>query len=761
MDIRGGKSPVFGAGSLDKQANRREERDVKPGHVSVGRALVLSFVVAAATALLYFTRLSSLPPPGGDRPALWFVVALGIWAAFAQPVPVRNRQFSLSTTLSEIPALVGIVFLAPGPALLAISCGHLAASMQRRLRPIKALANWLLYAASAALGILFYHWAIAGSSPISARGWLVNISAIAIINLADLILVLVFMAVVDPRWRRPPVRSIVLQVGLGIAVCTAGGLVAVSLIWVNTWGVVLFIALAVAANFAYRGTVVSGQRYANLEKLYEFTRRLGSLVETDDVMATVLEEARSLLSAGRAELVVPLEAPPARFALRCMLIGEGSPQLEHRSPFSTLDALACERGALLFGDGSKGDEALAAAIAQRGLKEALIAPLQRDDPSAGYLLVADRAFKHEGFKRADLRFFEALAANAGVALRSSKLLEQLREEASVRQHQAQHDALTGLPNRALFAERLEKALDGAPADSRVAVMLIDLDGFKEVNDTLGHHTGDAILREVALRLAPLDREGNLVARLGGDEFAVLLVGDLEDEALAEKAEQIIASISQPLGVDGLLLDVRASLGVAVSPFHSQDATGLLRHSDIAMYAAKGSGGGVRFYDRAEDRSTLRRLRLATELRRAIERADLDVWYQPVIQLQSGAVVSCEALLRWSHDQFGPISPTEFIPVAESAGLIDQLTWSVLETALAQVKSWRAIVPELSVAVNLSARSLMSMDISLRLGDVLQHVGLEPERADAGIDRIVGHGGPTDFGTGAAGAARARRQPLDR
>ena len=772
------EKPVFGAGTLGKLASRRVQHDVRPGHVSVGRALALAVVVAGATALLYFTRLSSLKPAGGDRPVLWVVVALGIWAAFAQPVPVRNRQFSLSTTLSEIPALVGIVFLAPGPALAAISCGHLAASAQRRLQPIKALTNWLLYAASAALGILFYHWAIQGESPITARGWVVNISSIAIINLADLVLVLVFMALVDRRWRRPPMRSIVLQVGLGIAVCTAGGLVAVSLIWVNTWGVLLFIAIAAAANFAYRGTVVSGQRYANLEKLYEFTRRLGSLIEAQDVMATVLEEARTLLSAGRAELAIPLDAPSQGFVLRCVLIGEGSAELQEPSPFSALDTIACDRGALLFGDGSKGDEALSAAISERGLKEALIAPLQRGDTSAGYLLVADRAFKHEGFKRADLRFFEALAANAGVALRSSKLLEQLRQEAAVRQHQAQHDALTGLPNRALFAERLEGALEGAPADNRVAVMLIDLDGFKEVNDTLGHHTGDAILREVAGRLAPLDQEGNLVARLGGDEFAVLLVGSLADEALSEKAEQIVASIGQPLGVDGLLLDVRASLGVAVSPLHSQDATGLLRHADIAMYAAKGSGGGVRFYDRAEDRSTLRRLRLATELRRAIEQADLDVWYQPVVQLQTGAVVSCEALLRWSHDQFGPISPTEFIPVAESAGLIDQLTWWVLETALAQVKSWREIVPDLNVAVNLSARSLMSMDISLRLGDVLKQVGMEPSAltleltessamADPQTSERVLHGlrelgvnlSIDDYGTGFSSLSRLKHLPF--
>jgi diguanylate cyclase (GGDEF)-like protein len=744
----------------------------------LARALAAPAVLASGTALLYFTRLAGRLPAGGERPVLWLFVAAGIWGACAQPVSVRNRQSSISIVLTEIPALVGIVFLAPWLLLSAIAVGHLAGSLQRRLPLLKAISSLVLYAASAAVGIVFYDWAIGHSSPISPRGWVVTIGTITLINLVDLVLLLALMAVVNPNWRRPPMRAMVLQGAVHVGVCSAGALVAISLIWVNTWGAVLFIAIAAAANYAYRGTILSGQRYANLEKLYEFTRRLGSLVEALDVMGTVLEEARNLLSAGYAELVIPLDEPSAGYALRCALSGEGAPVLDERSPFSTLDRIVCERGALLASDGSKEEEALAAAVAQRGLKEVLVAPLQRDDTATGYLLVADRAFKHEGFKRADLRFFEALAANAGVALRSSKLLEQLRREASVRQFQAQHDALTGLPNRALFAERLAGATEGAPPGSRVTVMLIDLDGFKEVNDTLGHHTGDAILREVAQRLAPLDEEGNLVARLGGDEFAVLHVGTLDDSAIFVKAEQIVATICQPLGVEGLLLDVRASLGVAVSPPNSHDATGLLRHADIAMYAAKGSGGGVRFYDRAEDRSTLRRLRLATELRRAIEQADLDVWYQPVVELETGAVMSCEALLRWSHDQFGPISPTEFIPVAESAGLIDQLTWWVIETALAQAKSWRQIIPDLNVAVNLSARSLMSMDVSIRLGEVLQQVGLEPSAltleltessamADPQTSERVLHGlrelgvnlSIDDYGTGFSSLSRLKHLPF--
>jgi diguanylate cyclase (GGDEF)-like protein len=630
---------------------------------------------------------------------------------------------SLYVQLSEIPALAGIVFLRPGLALVAISFGQLVPNLRLRRKPANILANCSVYLLCVSLGILIYHSLLGMASPVGVHGWLVSAVAVAFIAVSDLVLVLLIFSLLDKRWRKPPLVPTLVQAGAYIGVCTAGGLVAVSLVWVNIWGAALVVAIAIAGNRAYQATVVAGQRYANLEKLYDFTRHLSALSDGRDVMFTVLEEARSLLKASRGELVVPLDAPLDGLVLRCSLEGDGEPEFDKGVPLSSFDTLVGMRGPRLL-DARSGDQVLSTSMKKRGLTEALVAPLQREEPKAGYLLLANRPFQHEGFSQADLRFFETLAANAGVALRSSQLLEQLRREVALRQHQAHHDTLTGLPNWLFFTERLDEALKSATED-RVAVMFIDLDRFREVNDTLGHVMGDAILLEVASRLRPFAGEKSVVARLGGDEFSVLLSA-ADGVSIEEASERLLSVIKQPFAVKGLLLDIGASMGVAVAaPHDSHDAASLMRHADIAMYVAKEAGGGVRFYDPAEDRSGVRSLTLATDLRRAIEQETLEVWYQPVVQIATGEVLGCEALLRWTHDEHGPISPVEFIPVAETVGLIDPLTWWVLDKALAQIKSWRELFPSLFVAVNLSARSLTSIHVADRVDAALRRANIKP------------------------------------
>jgi diguanylate cyclase (GGDEF)-like protein len=765
---------------MSREAGERAKPSGQTTQTSTARALVAIGVVTGAVGLLYVLELARLKPVGGERLLLLPVVALGVWASSAHAVNVRTRKISIDITLSEIPVLLAIVFLRPGPALAAVCVGLSAALIHRRHPPIKTFANLVGYLLSVSAGMLLYdHLLGTTTSPVGELGWAVSLATVTFICLVDLVLVLAMMAFADKRWRRPPLAPMMAQAGLYIAVCTSLGLVAVSMVWVNTWGIALFAAIAFATNFAYRTTVVSGQRYANLEKLYDFTRRLSGLSEGKDVMNTVVEEARTLLSAGRAELVIPLGPPLEQLVVRCSLDREEAPHVDHGASLSSLDSLAGERGPMLFSARSE-DQQIVEAMKERGLQEALVAPLQREDPTAGYLLVGDRPSQQDGFSTSDLRFFEALAANAGVALRSSNLLEQLRREIEIRQHQAYHDSLTGLPNRVAFRERLADSLETNTA-GEVAVLLMDLDGFKVVNDTLGHVTGDAVLREVGRRLTSFSGPQSLVGRLGGDEFAVLLCSASDHLDVEATTHQVMSTINQPLAVEGLMLDIRASMGVAVAPRHgrSREATNLLRHADVAMYLAKEAGGGVRYYDPSEDRSTLRRLTLATELRRALDEDGLDLWYQPVVELETGEVLGCEALLRWNHEKFGPISPVEFIPVAENAGLIDPLTWWVLETALSQLKTWRELVPGLGVAVNLSAKSLTGTKVYDRVERSLQRAGMKPgaltleltessmaidpessQRAMQSLQELGVRLSIDDYGTGFSSLSRLKHLPFN-
>ena len=271
-----------------------------------------------------------------------------------------------------------------------------------------------------------------------------------------------------------------------------------------------------------------------------------------------------------------------------------------------------------------------------------------------------------------------------------------------RERQAMTDALTGLPNRKRLAERAAEAFEqDGPGP---ALLLFDLDRFKEVNDTLGHHVGDRLLVLIGSRLTAAVRDVDSVARLGGDEFAVLLPGTGSADAEAT-AQRLLTELAAPIVLEGLLVDVRASVGVAVAPQHGEDLDELLQHADVAMYLAKEQGGGVEQYDVRRDRNSTERLGMVGELRRALTGDELEVHYQPKADLRTGRVEGVEALVRWRHPERGLVPPDEFVPLAESSGLVELLTARVLDAAVAQVAAWEAEGLELSVAVNVSVRDL--------------------------------------------------------
>ena len=269
------------------------------------------------------------------------------------------------------------------------------------------------------------------------------------------------------------------------------------------------------------------------------------------------------------------------------------------------------------------------------------------------------------------------------------------------------DTLTGLPNRRLFHDRVEQAINRARRQGeRAAVMIIDLDRFKEVNDTLGHRCGDLLLEEIARRLRGALRESDTVARLGGDEFAVLLPS-VPDVASAERvAIELGRVISESIVVEGVSLDTEASIGITLFPDHGTDVSELLQRADVAMYTAKSESLPLSVYGAAQDSYSPERLALVGELRRAIEQGELVLHYQPKVRLMSGELLGAEALVRWQHPERGLLPPSEFIPLAEHTTLIKPLTLYVLERALQECRRWEGDGHRLSVAVNISARNLL-------------------------------------------------------
>lgn len=351
------------------------------------------------------------------------------------------------------------------------------------------------------------------------------------------------------------------------------------------------------------------------------------------------------------------------------------------------------------------------------------------------------------------------------------------------EYQATHDALTGLPNRSLLVDRLQQALCFAERDERiVAVAFIDLDQFKLINDTLGHHAGDTLLSEVASRLRNSVREADTIARLGGDEFVLVCTQIHSEEEIARAMRRILDAISQPLELDGTKLRIGCSIGVSLYPRDGHNAETLLKHADAAMYQAKEAGrSNYQFFIPELNQRAAERLDLESSLRGALERGEFLLHYQPRVELKTGQVVGVEALIRWRLPGRGLVSPARFIPVAEETGIILPIGEWVLRTACAQAAMWQQTGSRpIKVSVNISPRQFHQEGLAATVGAILRDTGLDPRRLELelteslvmhepdrftamlhdlkalGIDIAV-----DDFGTGYSSLNHLKRFPVDR
>lgn len=367
----------------------------------------------------------------------------------------------------------------------------------------------------------------------------------------------------------------------------------------------------------------------------------------------------------------------------------------------------------------------------------------------------------------------------GIVMSARDVSERVAQTAAL-QHQALHDTLTNLPNRTLFRESLQQAiLNVRRYNKPLALLLLDLDQFREINDTFGHHWGDVLLRQVGARLHSTLRKSDLIARLGGDEFAVLLPNTGDMNGAIHAATRLMNVLEHTFVVEGHTLNIGASIGIALCPEHGEDADTLLRQADVAMYAAKRAHGGFALYQPEQDDHTPDRLLLAGELRHAIENEQLVLHYQPKASFVTGGVSHAEALVRWNHPQRGLVPPDQFIPLAEQTGLIRPLFLWVLNDALRQCAVWQQEGIELHVAVNLSMRNLQDP----RLPDVFVNLlsrwnldptwmeleitesalAADPERAMKILTRFSAMGmriAIDDFGTGYSSLAYLKRLPVD-
>ncbi|NSL53699.1 bifunctional diguanylate cyclase/phosphodiesterase [Uliginosibacterium aquaticum] len=442
----------------------------------------------------------------------------------------------------------------------------------------------------------------------------------------------------------------------------------------------------------------------------------------------------------------------------------------------SLSGQALALGQILHCTNVEDDERIDPAIRERSLIDGIhsftVLPLVYQDKQLGVIGLQFYDCGNE-FSDAELEILRAVSQTVSLALANARSVQAL-------EFQATHDSLTGLPNRTqLHRDATESLRWIAGSPRQLALMLLDLDRFKEVNDTLGHRTGDQLLKLVATRLqAAIEREDAMLARLGGDEFAILLRSVTDADQAQNIARSIVAALRTPIEVEGIFIELGASIGVAVYPQHGGTSHALLRCADVAMYAAKGNASSVSLYDNSHDAHNPRRLAMITELGSAIRSEQLVLHYQPRYSLQEGRWCSCEALVRWQHPKLGFIPPGEFVQFAETSELIRPLTLWVARTAVRQLALWQQTGLCISTSINLSTRNLLDITLPEALAELLREYGLQPgsleleitetalmtdpDRAMQTIERLAELGmrlSIDDFGTGYSSLAYLKRMPL--
>jgi diguanylate cyclase (GGDEF)-like protein len=736
-------------------------------------------VVAMTAALAALAVLVGLPLATDPAPSLslpWWAWAAGFAATEACVFHLQIRREARTVSISELPLVLGLFLASP----LQLLIGRLAGSaaifvLHRRSSLLKTSFNLAMIALQTSVAVAVFGLLSGGRDVTSALAWLGGYAGPLAANCVASIALAVVIAIYEGGLRLRPILHNILRGDPAAPLVITVGLVAVLSLTAAPHSAVLLLLTGAALLLGYRGYASLADRHLSTERLYRFAQAVTSSPEVDEVLRNVLREAKELLHAERAEVAFVAADGGDVAHVRLGATGRLGRASEAPEPADRwlLSRVVGDGETLLVARGTRDADERRWLDAQVA-REAVAVPLRGGAGILGALVVTDRLGDVRTFAEDDVRLLETVAHHASVALQNGELTDQLR-------HEALHDALTGLPNRAALQRQLTAALEEV-ADGRsrgAAVMILDLDRFKDVNDTLGHQQGDLLLVEVGTRLKTAAGPGGLVARLGGDEFAILLSGTDDEDRAVRVGRRLLRSLEQPVSLDGLEVEIGGSLGLALAPAHAADPAALLKRADMAMYDAKASTGGLRVYEPDPDSDNPRRLMLVSELRTALHQDRIEVHVQPQARLATGEVVSVEALVRWNHPELGAVPPDEFIPVAERSGLIGLVTTRVLDQSLAAVADWRRQGIDLSIAVNLSTRSLHDADLLDEVSRLLRRHGVpasrltlevtessvmaDPARAIALLHQLRALGvrlSVDDFGTGYSSLSYLKSLPVN-
>ncbi|MFI7603968.1 putative bifunctional diguanylate cyclase/phosphodiesterase [Micromonospora sp. NPDC049366] len=722
----------------------------------------------ALCAVVFCTILGLTSSPAVGEWPLTLLLTAAMVAATLPVINIVVRRQALGMALTEVPLVLALHELPPLSVVLAYTTATLIVQIRRKLVPAKFWFNVALAAAATSLANLVLV-ALPEPQGVGPGTWAILLAAVGTHTLATLAAVVAVISVVQGRQAGLELVRTAPPTLLTAAINLSLGLLIIVALKATPWALLLFAGLAVAFLLVSRSYAQFLRQHRTLADMYQLTKAITESGADGTLVDVLISRIRSLMQAEHATLWLPAQGRHPEVLLTSQ---EGKPGLldSATTPALLRETAVARQRTIALGSRLGGEAELRGALSRDAVKDVILVPLRSGKAVIGTLEVVNRLGDTNHFAPADIPVLETVAANAAVALENSRLVDRLR-------HDAYHDALTKLPNRRRITGALGESVKIRAPGEVVALLLFDVDGLRQVNESLGHAAGDKVLAEVAERLRASAPSSALVGRAGGDEFLVTMRLESAEAAL-ELAAQLREQIRDEMVFDALTLDVDTAVGVAVHPEHGSDPATLLQRVDLAATAAKSVPGSVQLFNPALESRSLRRLGLAGDLRRALDEGEVKVYFQPKVTLRDRQLVGVECLARWEHPTHGSVAPADFVAVAEHTGQLGRLTEVVLREGLRHSRAWDQAHQPLSVAVNLSPRTLTDKAFPDLVQELLTEYEVPPQRltleiTEAGVldgtDRPI----PTlrrlrdlgvrlsvdDFGTGDSSLAHLRRLPV--